>query len=263
MLTKKNLKITRYDYFKKLESQYWPKPPIDLKLLHALGYSSADSLVQDLANCKSQFGQDLVALSLSGFKRNGFFVEFGATDGIIKSNTYLLEKHYGWRGILAEPSKSHQAALRINRDAFIDSRCVWRETGALLEFNEFGDLSTIASFTDLGEHAESRRDGLRYEVSTVSLNDLLEQNNAPLEIDFLSIDTEGSEHEILKAFDFSRYQIDLIICEHNGEPARSRIKKLLESNNYERIWPAWSGNDDFYVSRLHRCKGEIKVLGSG
>lgn len=44
-------------------------------------------------------------LSELDFKRDGFFVEFGATDGFQGGNTYLLEKEFGWRGIVGEPAR--------------------------------------------------------------------------------------------------------------------------------------------------------------
>lgn len=58
------------------------------------------------------------------FKQNGFFVEFGATNGIDLSNTYLLETEFGWNGILAEPDKYWHTSLIANRTAIIDIRCV-------------------------------------------------------------------------------------------------------------------------------------------
>ena len=57
----------------------------------------------NIKNTKSQINQDIFVLYTLNWKRNGFFVEFGATDGMDLSNTYLLEKDFGWRGILSEP----------------------------------------------------------------------------------------------------------------------------------------------------------------
>ena len=63
-------------------------------------------------NSKSQLGQDVLALSLTGTKQMGYFVEFGATNGLDLSNTYMLEKNYGWTGILCEPAKEWHQELK-------------------------------------------------------------------------------------------------------------------------------------------------------
>ena len=60
---------------------------------------------------KSQYRQDLFVLSELEFKRDGFFVEFGATNGINGSNSFILEKNFGWKGILAEPAKNGMMPL--------------------------------------------------------------------------------------------------------------------------------------------------------
>ena len=81
---------------------------------------------------------------------------------------------------------------------------------------------------------------------TITLNDLLEQSNAPLYIDYLSLDTEGSELEILKSVDFSRYKFGIIDVEHNFvEPRRSQIRNLLESNGYK--FNVENNFDDNYI----------------
>ena len=67
--------------------------------------------------CKSQLGQEIFALIENDFKRDGFFVEFGATNGLELSNTHLLEKEFGWTGILAEPAKTwHEDLYKNNPD---------------------------------------------------------------------------------------------------------------------------------------------------
>ncbi len=153
---------------------------------------------------KSQLGQDLFVLNNFNFKRDGFFVEFGATNGVDLSNTYLLEKNFGWSGILAEPAKLWHEELFKNRNASIDTDCVWKRTGEILDFNEVndnihsGELSTIDSFSSMDGHGVEREGGKKYSVRSISLVDLLVKHSAPDVIDYLSIDTEGSEYEIVE-----------------------------------------------------------------
>ena len=197
----------------------------------------------------SQLGQDLFALSQTNFKRNGYFVEFGATNGVDLSNSLLLEKNFGWDGILVEPSKTWQPSLKMNRKVTIDFSCIWKQSGIELDFNETdaAQLSTIDSYSNLDFHAELRESGRKYKVQTLSLNDLLEKHSAPRIIDYLSIDTEGSEFEILEAVDFEKWKFRLITCEHNYTPNRSKIEELLYRNGYKRVHTEISKFDDWYV----------------
>jgi len=103
-----------------------------------------------LAQSKAQLRQDMFVLFETNWKRGGFFVEFGATNGIDLSNTYLLEMAYGWQGILAEPARLWHADLMTNRRrAKIETQCVWKASGASLRFNEAKapELSTIQDFS--------------------------------------------------------------------------------------------------------------------
>lgn len=78
------------------------------------------------------------------------------------------------------------------------------------------------------------------------MNDLLDKYNAPQNIDFLSIDTEGSEFDILSKLDFSKYKIQIICCEHNFTPMREEIRNLLQQNGYTRKYEDISEMDDWY-----------------
>lgn len=198
---------------------------------------------------KSQIGQDLFALYSLSWKRGGYFVEFGATNGVDLSNTYLLEKDFEWAGILAEPAKIWHTELAKNRSAAIDFDCVWKESGQSLPFAvvESAEFSTLGDFAGGDAHKRSRKSATWQKVSTVSLNDLLERHGAPAVIDYLSIDTEGSEFEILNAFDFSRHTFSVITCEHNFSNQRKNIYDLLVRNNYVRVFDGLSRWDDWYV----------------
>lgn len=198
---------------------------------------------------KAQLLQDLFVLFQLDGRREGFFVEFGATNGIDLSNSYLLESQFGWRGILAEPARGWHEKLQANRRCTIDHRCVWKASGEELPFLEVevGEFSTIQSLADKDIRADARQNGTTYPVVTVSLNDLLLQHAAPSVIDYLSVDTEGSELQILEAFDFSRWQIRVITVEHNFSADRERIFQLLTRNGFHRVFTELSAFDDWYV----------------
>jgi FkbM family methyltransferase len=205
---------------------------------------------------KSQLFQDLFVIFCKAGKRDGFFVEFGATNGVTLSNSYVLEKELNWKGILAEPAKDWHKDLPKNRTAAIDFRCVWSKTGEQLEFIEtaMGELSTIAAFSELDGNKSGRTEGKKYMVETVSLNDLLAFHKAPANMDFLSIDTEGSELEILTAFDFKKYSFDMMCVEHNYTDAREKLRTLLESKGYVNVFPALTLYDDWYLHKEFMAK---------
>ena len=201
---------------------------------------------------KSQFRQDIFALMELNFKNNGYFIEFGASHGGEGSNTWLLEKEFGWQGILAEPSKCFHQELKANRSVHIEEKCVWSSSNEVLLFNEvtlpgLSGLSTIDSFSNSDGHAHLRNDGNRYSVTTISLIDLLEKYNAPKIIDYLSIDTEGTEFEILSHHDFDKYKFKVITCEHNYTQSRENVFNLLSSKGYVRKFEDVSLVDDWYV----------------
>lgn len=203
----------------------------------------------------SHLGQDVLAVTLFNHKKDGYFVEFGALDGVKDSNTYLLESKYNWTGILAEPGKIFHQKLAESRKCNVDKRAVTNITGQFLDFKETHAHLGLSGIVDHvfncgDEHVNLRKssDGEIYKVETVTLNDLLNHYNAPYHIDYMSIDTEGSEPMILEAFDFSKHEIALISVEHNYvERSRQKIKDILFPLGYKRILHNHSKCDDWFV----------------
>ena len=223
----------------------------DIEFLAALPDPHIAFFLKRIDESRAQRRQDIFVLSELCLKTNGFFVEFGAGNGVDFSNTYMLEKAFGWRGILSEPARPWHAALKENRSCIVETYCVWRESATLVEFTETKNpcFSTIRSFRDKDFQAEARKGGRTYEVETITLADLLASHDAPAEIDCLSIDTEGSEYEILRAFDFDRYHFGVITCGHNYTPQREEIHAPLASKGYQRKFEELSDCDDWYVRR--------------
>jgi FkbM family methyltransferase len=209
-----------------------------------------DRVLSSIESSPSQFYQDIFCLLLAGGKSDGFFVEFGACDGVLISNSFLLEKNFGWKGILAEPSPAWHEKLRQNRDCIIETKCIWKASGEKLLFAEMENdnyltQSGIVETSFLEDQSISKQ----YEVETISLFDALNKNNAPKHIDMLSVDTEGSELEILAPFPFDLYSFGFICVEHHQIEQETAIKSLLENAGYKQVLRKVSGHDGFYVPR--------------
>lgn len=209
-----------------------------------------DFVAKHWKHSEAQLLQDVWALYEANGKRNGFFVEFGATNGRDINNTYMLEKYFGWDGILSEPNPVWHEALKLNRSCKIDTRCVWSKPDEEIAFS-FGDDPELGGVTaSLGDDDRKRRRLREIKVPTITLEQLLEQHDAPDEIDFLSIDTEGSELSILSAFpwDETRFKFSSFAIEFNDNPERlAALDALLGSKGYKRVLPHLSRFDAWYV----------------
>jgi FkbM family methyltransferase len=222
----------------------------DFKFLKSLPLKNVSKSFPLILKSKSQLRQDLFVLAELNLKQTGFFVEFGAANGFDLSNTFLLEHQFSWKGILAEPSKFWHSQLYLNRpNSLIETKCVWSHSGEFIDFMETNDpeLSTIEIYS-LSNTTISKSQKVRsYSVETISLLDLLRKYQAPKHIDYLSLDTEGSEFEILKSFNFDEFSFGVITVEHNYKPIREEIFKLLTQNGYSRKYENISLFDDWYV----------------
>lgn len=199
----------------------------------------------------SQLNQELLILFLTNYKTNGYFVEFGACNGKHISNTYFLEKDYNWSGIVSEPARIYYKELKKNRNCSIDNRAVYKKSGDVVEFREVSGVEEVSGIdetlqTDSFKNVRRKR-GTIYQIKTISLDDLLKEHGAPKNIDYLSIDTEGSEYDILSNFSFST-TFNVITVEHNYiNESRNKLKELLESKGYIRIFEKISRWDDWYI----------------
>jgi FkbM family methyltransferase len=197
----------------------------------------------------SQHQQELFVLETLDFKRDGFFLEIGVATGIDYSNTYMLETKFGWKGILCEPNPSFSESIRANRSAVLDTRAAYSTSGETVRFlcvpGIYGTLSTISDFSASDYH---NRYGEEIEVQTVSLEDLLTEHNAPRKIDYMSLDTEGSETLIIKNFDFDKRDISILTIEHNMVPGRiEEFDQILVPFGYKRVLSDFSAGDAWYV----------------
>ena len=204
----------------------------------------------------SQLFQDLFVLFKLGNKRKGRFLEFGATNGKELSNSYLLEKNFEWEGILAEPSPQWEKSLKENRPRTkIINECIYSESGTMIDFfvSKKGVLSTINEFRESdiesipGNTKARNEEGYLVKVPTISLNDVFIKHFNGEKIDYMSVDTEGSELLILSKFNFEKYGPKIVTVEHNFTSAQKNLDNLFEENNYKRFFPQQTQFDSWYI----------------
>ena len=204
----------------------------------------------------SQLFQDLFVLFKLGNKRKGRFLEFGATNGKELSNSYLLEKNFEWEGVLAEPSPQWEKSLKENRPRTkIINECIYSESGEMIDFfvSKNGDFSTINEFKESdiesmpGNTKARNEEGFTVKVPTISLNDVFIKHFNGEKIDYMSVDTEGSELLILSKFNFEKYGPKIVTVEHNFTSAQKNLDNLFKENNYKRFFPLQTQFDSWYI----------------
>ena len=118
---------------------------------------------------------------------------------------------------------------------------------------DIGVSSTLVDFkysdlSSMPDNTQARiKNGKVVKVETISINDVMKKNfngDAP---SYLSIDTEGSEYEILQSLDFEKYRPVVFTVEHNNTNLQSKIDELMISNGYVRIFKKLTVFDAWYV----------------
>ncbi len=251
-----NLKVLHLDTYRRILAESKDSQTIARLALFALetGAPFSEALLNRHLSY-SQISQDLVAWATSKHRRSGYFLEIGAANGIDLSNTYMLEKEFGWTGILVEPNPNFAYQISENRKAHFERRAVHSITGRKLDFSLAAELSTVVGYGTEDQFSSIRSRSHTISVEIISLNDLLETYNAPTHIDFLSIDTEGSEFEILSALDWSTYSFGFICCEHNHTSSKKKLTELIESKGYKRVMAPYTDFDAWFINEA--------ILGDG
>lgn len=199
----------------------------------------------------SQINQDRYAMEYFNNKRNGFFVDIGSNVAQALNNTYLMESQYDWDGICIEPNETVIPHLKEHRKCKIVNIGVYDKV-ATLEF----ESSHVSMMGGIKEHLQPKyrplggkeEDWKTFLIDVKPLCMILDECNAPQDIDYVSIDTEGSEYHILNGYfnDNKKYSIKYIDVEHayNTEKQDS-IRKLMFSNGYRLLRP--NQYDDTFV----------------
>jgi FkbM family methyltransferase len=223
---------------------------------------SIESLLNHFSkNYKNSYGQLMQDLFVDYIlnKDNGFFVEVGACDGLAESNTFWLEKNRNWNGILCEPAEFwHEELLKNRPNCIIEKKPIFIESQKFVNFYlEKGSRSYVGNNNkkkrEPGEIEDGPFRGYKgpgnfFSLESISLNQLFLKHSVD-RIDYLSIDTEGSEFDILNDLDFTKFKPSIITIEHAHEKLkRKKIFSLLKNNNYSRVFKSITRFDDWYIN---------------
>ncbi len=177
----------------------------------------------------------------------GYFVELGANDGITQSNSLYFEKHRNWRGLLVEPAPQNFLKCRQNRspsNSIYCAACVsfdYRQEFVRIAYSNL--MSTpVGLDSDIKDpHAHAKLGGqflgngeTVFEFGAVArtLNSLLLDAGAPRLIDFLSLDVEGAELEVLKGVDHQAFRFKYLLVECRNF---TRLNDYLQIHGYRFV----------------------------
>ena len=196
--------------------------------------------------------QDLRALQYHGWKWGGTYLEIGVFDALVDNNTILLEERYGWRGVCVDP-----LAQQIGARA---STCVWfpvalaSRTGTAC-FSMGGPLSGLTTFVASEVHNrrwhERAPDMPTVNVPTRTPAEVLAAAGMPRVIDYLSLDVEGAEMEVLRAFPWHTHEVSFATIETNDDAEKeAEMRAFMAERGY--TWLGHYGPDDYYAYRPTR-----------
>jgi len=197
--------------------------------------------------------QDWWVVTLLDGMTAGFFVDLAAYDAVAYSNSYVLERDYGWGGICIEPQANHWKGL-LHRKCVAVAAVVGHAIGAEVEFdNRYGSGHAGVVSDDMPNRDWSRkpRDSeeshwgaeapRRVTYRTVTVGKILQDFKAPPVIHYLSLDMEGSEHMVLQTFPFDVHRVLVITIERPDLCARTILRQqgylyLRNLAGQDEIW---------------------------
>lgn len=202
---------------------------------------------------RSQNGEDRWLDAFFGHKRRGYYVDVGAYDGVDLSNSYHFEQ-IGWTGVLVEPDPERAAHCRASRPRSHCLHCAAVGSRGIQEitFHMVRAAGVYSTTWLTAEHARRlaamgcTAEPIRVPART--LDSILEEVGAAA-IDFVSIDVEGAELDVLRGFDIARWRPAVVVIESNSRTRPRAIREYFVRHGY--AYRHSIDVNDFYVRAAH------------
>lgn len=195
----------------------------------------------------TSMGQAEKIRQILGNKKNGFFIECGALDGEIRSNTLNFERFHGWTGLLIEADPLNYAdMLKKNRKAWLSQTC--------LSIHPYPEIVSFEQNHNIGK-ISSHRPGSKHkgytDVQCFPFYSYLLALNIK-QVDYFSLDVEGSELDVLKTIPFDKVDIKTLSVEFaHVQSGKQAILDFMASKNYRYhsnvTHPDWLANDFIFT----------------
>jgi FkbM family methyltransferase len=189
----------------------------------------------------SQVGQDkYIYQTFFKEKKNGFFLDIGAHDGIDKSNSYFFEKNMNWKGICVEPIPEVFERLKLNRKCHCVNAGISNKMGQATFWKIEGYSEMLSGLEE--NYNEQHKQRIRKElelqggkleeiqIEIIDINSLLKSNNIS-HVDYCTIDVEGSEEKILSVLDPKEIDIQVFTVENNYQD--KSLRNLMKDKGYK------------------------------
>lgn len=201
---------------------------------------------------RSQWSQDVFVMHATGLKERGRYLEIGGADGITHSNTYSLSRHLDWTGVLVEPDADMFRILRAvrgRRDEVLRTAISPTGSSGVGALRKAGQLSALRGHEGDDLHAAARSSTRTFEaVATVSMTEVLRRAGA---LDYLSLDVEGAEPDILESVAWREVAKPRVITvEHNFRASDAeRMRRVLGEQGYREVFAGqdWLRRGDLWM----------------
>ncbi len=214
------------------------------KLRKAIKSSFLINILQNLFHSplksySDSFGEDLFVKSYFSELNEGFYIDIGCNQPKINSLTYLLFKK-GWKGMNFDISRRCIDLYKVFRNGDtnlnISVGSVEKQVNSFI-FYENCTMNTVdESFKNYTSKSVNKDPEVK-KIYQKTLNQILIDNNIK-RIDYLNIDVEGYEMNVLKGFSLSQYKPKLVSIEiHDIEcpPVKNKIFKYFIKNKYSLV----------------------------
>jgi len=189
---------------------------------------------------RAQFGQDLLALDHHSHKRNGTYLEIGVHDGENNNNTVLMDQEYGWSGVCIDPMMKNMEKRSCKQfNVALGSEpgeADFRYGDGSFDEGDQG-LSGLDKFATSDDNKKWKDTVSNFKMKKVPVRtpeDVFTEANLPPIIDYMSLDVEGSEMDILKSFPFDKYCVKYATIETNNDKAKEKeMEEFMTKRGYK------------------------------